>query len=85
MTSIEIKKGVPIPKTKPGRLPKYPLAEMEVGDCFSVPNDQGKTPRGLSKRQQRVSALCATRAKRHPGTKFTTRMIDGEVWCWRIS
>lgn len=79
----EIVKDKPLPpRTKAGgRRPKYPLAEMEVGDAFCVPGD-GQA----AKRQAILITRAAAYAKQHgPHKKFSTRLLDGNVWVWRIA
>lgn len=76
---IEILKGVPIPTRSGGGRPrKYPLAEMQVGDCFFVERTW------LTRIQGAVQAYSA----KH-GVRFSVRQTEHEgepvVGCWRIS
>lgn len=41
---IKIDKNVPMPeKNRPGRKPKYPFREMQVGDSFFVPRPEARS------------------------------------------
>lgn len=35
-TEFQIKRGIPIPNKNKPRATKYPLAAMQIGDCFDV-------------------------------------------------
>jgi len=91
-----IKKGIPIPPSRggsPGRYGgkpcMYPFDQMDIGDCFDAPRDQGVAPAPsyADRRQTNIkshSLYWATRYK--PGAKFATRIIDGSIIrCWRIA
>lgn len=70
MTTIEIKKGVPIPDTEsPVRTA---LRKMEIGDYFDLPTDE-----------RNKGALNAT-AKR-VGVAITTRKIEDGIRVWRTA
>jgi hypothetical protein len=75
---IAIDKNVPLPQRTwggpGGRPPKYPWAEMEVGDSFFVLN---ATTDNLS--------AAGTMAAKRSGRKFTTRKENGGVRVWRIA
>lgn len=71
--TYEIKKGIPIPTSRPA---KYPFAELEIGDCFDCPIDRPRT-------RINVSMAAKGFAKRH-GVKFATRKIGDVVRCWRV-
>ena len=78
----DIIKDAPMPATSPrakgmGRVPIYPLAQLEVGQAFDVPIDRWKS----------VRQAASVYAKRNPGVRFTTRVQkDGQtVRCWRIA
>lgn len=78
----EIVKDKPLPPRakRGGRRLKYPFAAMEVGDAFCVPVD------GCAKRQANLITRAAAYTKQHgPHKKFTTRLLDGDVWVWRIA
>lgn len=72
---MEIKKGVPIPKSRfgaggAGRPSRYPFAQMEVGDCFDVlvgdekPDTVMRRLRGSSGSwRKRTSAACGFSAR----------------------
>ena len=73
MIEYEIKKGLPVPD----RRMKYPLRDMEPGDCFDVPGSAGR------------SAAAAARAyAARAGVKVVARKINegGEIVyrIWRV-
>jgi len=79
----EIEKGVPIPQaatTAGGRPPKYPLAQMEVGDSFFAPVAHKAITSSISS-LKRSGSIAAT-------ARFTTRVaeVDGRkgVRTWRV-
>jgi len=69
-----IEKGIPIPKIKRGRPPKYPFAEMEVGDSFFVHKDDVKNVRN-----------CAARFEKINGSYFVIASYKDSHMCWRVS
>jgi len=73
--AIKIRRNVPIkpPRPSTGRPPKYPWADMRVGDSFYVP---GMTPSQMS------SAWRRARAKL--GHKYSARTERDGVRVWRI-
>ena len=73
MSEFKIEKGVPIPLKK-SRLTKYPWKEMKVGNSFFV---AASTP-------GRISSVCASRAKTHPGECYATRKEGDGVRVWRV-
>lgn len=80
---FEVKKDVPL--TPSSRSLKYPFHEMEVGDCFDVPRNMGRTL-GKTTVQNSVTSSSRGYAKRHnPDAKFATRTIDeNTIRCWRV-
>lgn len=71
----EIEKNIPIPDPNKGRKSKYPFATMQVGDSFFV-----------SDKKQTVIGSCASAySKRNPDVKFTVRVAEGGVRCWRVA
>lgn len=75
----QIEKGIEIPVKKTFAWSAiYPLASMEVGDSFFVPQVDGKPKNGGS---LRPSACHATKKL---GFKFTVRAVDGGFRCWRV-
>lgn len=68
-----IEKGIPIPKIKRGRPPKYPFSEMEVGDSFAVSKEDVKNVRN-----------CASRFTRINGGWFFVVSQKGSWRCWRM-
>jgi hypothetical protein len=70
---IKIDKNIPIPKSKREGDTQYPWGIMEVGDSFFIKTDSKRPP---------VSTNAA--AKRHPGKKFSQRIVEGGFRYWRI-
>jgi len=71
----EIDKNVPVPDSRTLKSTRYGFDKMEVGDSIFIPSD--KPLPGIH------SAPCYY-AIRHPGTKFTTRKVEGGYRIWRI-
>lgn len=72
----KIDKNVEIPQINRfgnGRKPKYPFAEMVVGDSFLVSD----------KKTSQMSSAVAGFCKRGEG-KFICRTVEGGVRVWRI-
>ena len=71
----EIERGIPFPGTKGGRVRKFPLREMEVGDSFAAPSENATSAR--------QSAIAFGRAN---GRKFATRkQEDSSLRIWRVA
>ena len=74
----QIEAGIPIParttKGGAGRKPKYPFAELQVGESFLVP---GKTADKIGS--------TVTLARKRTGRNFTVRNVDGGVRIWRTA
>jgi hypothetical protein len=73
-SAYTIEKGIPLPPSAngPGRVGKYPFAQMRVGDSFVC-----------DKPQTNLGATLAYSAKKL-GIKFATRKIDaGTTRIWR--
>lgn len=82
--TFEIKKNVPIPAAhKSGRPIRFPLRDMEVGDCFDVPIIDG-TGRGADLIGAGVGRTMVYFAKKS-GRKFTRRKIGDVHRVWRIA
>ena len=76
---FEVERGIPIPPVASGRKigqkNKYPWADMEVGDCFFVPNPPyGRNP---------VYSAASDR-NRITRTKFWLRTESAGVRVWRV-
>lgn len=69
-----IEKNVPMPEVKRGRRPRYPFADMLVGDSFFVPGDTRAT------QGARAAAHSHTR---RTGKAFDARTVEGglRIWC----
>lgn len=96
LCGFKIERGLPIPPSRGGssgripgkKPPRYPFADMEVGDSFDAPRDMGVAPPPsyADRRQTAIKAhayrWCHDFA---PETEFTTRLIDGSICrCWRV-
>lgn len=71
---IKIDTDIPVPSHDIYR-PKYPWAEMSVGESFAVPS----TSKIRSFRQQAVAA------GRIFGRKFSVRSCEDGYRCWRVA
>lgn len=86
----EIERDIPIAvdhrerKRREWSKPKFPFAELGVGESFTQAPIHGLT---LIETQNLVSgAACQYRKKQPAGSwNFTTRQIRGAVRCWRIA
>lgn len=81
---IKIEKGVPIPPKVGPCETLYPFVDMQSGDSFAIAVPDGKTVKSL---RMLLTSRAAAWAKRHaPGTKFTTRIEDGDkaVRIWML-
>lgn len=74
--TFEIEKGIPVskPTGRNGSPPKYPWADMEVGDSFFIDEPSSKRSRNAMNYRNR----------RYPNTKFASRSMDGGRRIWRI-
>jgi hypothetical protein len=81
MSDIVIEKGVEIPKkvTSGRKSGKYPLKDMEVGDCFTVPNPENLS---MQKLRNRINSMIVYFCKTSP-THFTTRTVEDKIKVWR--
>lgn len=84
MSKFVIEKGVEIPKKKagPGSESMYPFAQMEPGDSFFIPAS-GITQKNLQRRM--ATAAKRTGSARIPGSKWTTRKVEGGIRVWRVA
>lgn len=69
---MNIDQGVPLPARGPA--PRWPFRQMAVGDSFCAPRSQANT----------VKASASMFGKRS-GRKFSTRMEDDSIRCWRTA
>lgn len=83
MSEIKIETGIPV-STKssrhgPARYPIQALAEAGPGASFMVscPQDQVRSV------MCHLAGLASGYKRRHPGTDFTTRTVEGGVRIWR--
>lgn len=74
---FKIEKSIPIPEARGRRAKKYPFEQMEVGDSFFVPLEEGKSPSA-------IHASIAT-AKHRLGINLTTAREEGGIRVWRIA
>jgi len=75
MSDFQIDRGLPIPEVIKGRPMKYPFADMQVGDSFSVTLKQGRN----------ASTAARVYAHRHPGVQFTSRKDVENFRIWRTA
>ena len=71
---FKIEKNVPLPERE-WRASKYGFDKMEVGDSIFIPTEQVVPA---------IHSAPGYYAIRHPGTKFTTRRVEGGYRIWRI-
>ena len=71
-TEFKIEKGMPLPL--PGRHPKWPWRQLEVGDSFFMPGAHTGTACRMAGQQ-------ALRLE----VKFSCRTVSGGVRIWRIA
>lgn len=77
----KIERGNPIPEgelrtTRGGRRRKYPLAELQPGENFSVPRAAAQAARRSVEKW----------AYRHPGWEYKTAWLDdGRLGIWRVA
>ena len=74
--SIAVESNIPAPSGRSG----YPFSAMEVGDSFKINAAAGEDSK---KAATSVGASARNYGKKHP-SKFTVRLIDGGVRCWRV-
>jgi hypothetical protein len=76
----KVEKGIPIPEKKP----KYPFAEMEVGDSFRVDKVDAQKVRVASALYSSRKNQCAKfKIGVSIRTKYETATIE-EWRCWRV-
>lgn len=69
-----IEKNIPLLEPVSGRLERYPLSKMEVGDSFVAP---------VEMRNRIASAM--TNYKKKTGRQFVLRRVEHGVRVWRIA
>jgi len=75
--AIEVEKGIPVPERKGrGNEPRYPFADMEVGDSFAMDCDYL-----LEKRLRGAAAQWS----RRNGQRMTVRREGNQCRVWRVS
>jgi len=86
MTSVEFKqeikieKDVPQPLNYSGWQPALPIEDMKVGDSFFVPT----TGERILLSQRIRYQIVVFRKRKQKDYKFTVRLMNGGVRCWRI-
>lgn len=75
--TYEIIKDVPLPKDVNDGRRSYPFQDMEVGDCFRIPNTND--PLILN----RVRVAASLYGKRHD-KYFTVRVSTCDITTWRV-
>ena len=68
--SIAVESNIPLPSE---RTKRYPYKEMELGECFFVP-------------ESKIQLICNAnyKAQKRTGMKFTARREGNGVRVWRI-
>jgi len=73
--SIAVESGIPAPSGRSG----YPFSSMEIGDSFFVAADANAN----KKMATTIGAAARNYSKKH-ATKFTVRLVEKGVRCWRV-
>lgn len=71
-----------LPAARPGRRPKYPLAELAVGEIREITPDPGDTPATC---RRKVTMAAAHFREKHPDRQFACRNVNGKIVCMRIA
>lgn len=72
---FRVEKGIPVPS----REPKYPMLDMTVGDSFLVECQKAEKERV----QKRLVSRAIYFGRRHK-VRYTCRIVDEGVRCWRV-
>lgn len=72
-----IESGIPAPTGRAG----YPFNAMGAGDSFLVEAEAGEASKKVI---TSIGASARNFARKNPGTKFSTRTVEGGVRCWRV-
>ena len=75
--TFSIDKDVPFPG------PRFPLADMDVGDSFLIP-DSGFGVEMAAGRRQTFSLLHVEQQTHHPYMRLEEREVEGGVRVWRL-
>jgi len=83
---FEIEKGVPVAPPRIGRMPKYPFANMEVGDSFAVPMMGVPDLYGGDRSTGLLRTAASHHGRRH-GMKLLVRAdsANNVTRCWRTT
>jgi hypothetical protein len=82
MSQPVIQRGIPIPMRICCHRPvRYPFLQMAIGDSFFVPVEDPADGRET----RRTIAKSARRRTREKGWKFSLRIVEGGVRCWRVA
>lgn len=73
--SIAVESGIPTPSGRSG----YPFQAMEIGDSFFV----AANAEANKKLATTIGAAARNFSKKH-ATKFTIRLVEKGVRCWRV-
>lgn len=69
-----IVRDVPLPAKRNDAMRRYPFAEMQPGDSFTIPVDRRQSVRSAASQFQQV----------HQGWQFVTRLEGERVRIWRV-
>lgn len=76
---IKIDKGIPIPLFKSSR--RYPFTDMEIGDSFIVECDRTDCKKVMAA-VSGAGRLFRNRMKSN--AKFTVKIVENGIRCWRV-
>jgi len=78
---FEIKKGVPLPRSK-GKPRKYdlPLEDLEIDDNIHIPLPKTK----IAQEQKIIRNFVLRFTYKNPNKKFTVRQLSDGIGIWRI-
>lgn len=84
MSEFKIDKDVPMPRKQNGGTgnARFPLHQLEVGDSFCVPFEEG---RESHKTRSVVSNAVAAFQLRNASKKFAVRKVDDGYRLWRTA
>lgn len=74
--SIAVESDIPAPTGRSG----YPFSAMVKGDSFMIKTADATASK---KAATAIGASARNYGKKHP-SKFTVRLVDGGVRCWRV-
>jgi hypothetical protein len=76
VSPYRVERGVALPETRSC----FPFLDMAKGDSFFVPCVLGDA----AGKQKSISSSAGRFERKNIGCKFTTRIVEGGVRCWRV-